>query len=147
MTRGTKLILIGFGVFALLVVGVIALIVGLIVYQLNTPESKRATAASQAAGREFGKSTDQQGCQTEGLVRAKPIRMIEISRMVDNEYFVEECLKSSRPTPGFCDGVPPLWKLNSDEWESAQCKAVHMDELATGCRSVFSAKYNFCRHQ
>jgi len=146
MTRGTKLILVGVGIFVFLIIGVIALIVGLVIYQTNTPESKQATAASQAAGREFGKSTDQQGCQAEGLERAKPIRMFEIGRMVDNEFFVEECLKSSRPTPGFCDGVPPLWKLNSDEWEAAECKKARMDPLATGCRSVFSAKQSFCLH-
>ena len=147
MTRANKLILIGLGVFVFLIIGVTALIVGLVAYQTNTPESKLATAESQAAGREFGNTTDQQGCETEGRVRAKPIRVFEISRMVDNEFFVEECLKSSRPTPGFCAGVPPLWKLNKDKWVIAQCEEAQMDEPATGCLSVFRAKFSFCQHQ
>lgn len=133
------LVVIGF----LGVIGVAA-IGGLVYYVYKGPGSGEYEIR-QVEGREFGKTTDQEGCMKEGLERSKGIRLLEINRGISNQAFVEECLKSARPTSGFCDGVPAIWKLQDDEWSSKQCENAGLDEVQTSCGAVFQAKLNFCQ--
>ncbi len=144
MSHNVKWILLVVGVLAFLVVGGIAAIF-VLVRLTNTEESKREYEAKRVEGRELGKAMDQAGCMKEGLVRAKRMTRWEIKRGVANEVFVEDCLKTSRPTAGFCDGVPALWKLKDDEWTEDQCEKAGMDDMRTGCTSVFHAKLTVCR--
>jgi hypothetical protein len=58
--------------------------------------------------------------------------------------FTEACLKSGKPTPGFCDGVPSYWSTKDSEWKINQCRKAGMDEEKTGCMHVFKAKHNHC---
>jgi hypothetical protein len=118
----------------------------LLVRLVDTPESKQEYAAKEAEGRELGKTMDQAGCMKEGLARSKTMTRFEISRNVDNQSFVEGCLKSSRPTTGFCNGIPPFWKLRDTEWEDQQCELAGQDYMRTGCVSVFEAKISVCRN-
>lgn len=144
MTHTAKWIV---GVVVVLALGVAfcALIVFGFAYYLSTGDRKGEYEAREAEGRELGKTTDQAGCMKEGLARAKGIKLIELNRAISNQAFVEECLRAARPTEGFCDGVPEIWKLQDSEWSKKQCERLGMDELRTSCTTVFKAKANVCQ--
>lgn len=145
MTHNTKWILGCLGVLVFFVgCGIVGVVV--LVRLVDTPESKQEYAAKEAEGRELGKTTDQAGCVKEGLARSKTMTRFEITRNVDNQSFVEGCLKSSRPTPAFCNGVPPFWSLKDTEWADRQCVLAGVDNMRTGCVSVFEAEISVCRN-
>jgi hypothetical protein len=75
----------------------------------------------------------------------KGMTRFEISRAVDNQAFVERCLKSSRSFPGFYDDVPAKWKFKENDWNAEQGEKAGMDKFRTGCTAVFQAKIDFCR--
>ena len=143
MTHNTKWII---GV--LVIIGFIGLVFVLgiagFVFYVTKGEGSGDYEARQIEGREFGKTTDQAGCMKEGLERSKKIRLLDVNHAIANQMFVEECLKSASPIPGFCDGVPPLWQLQDSEWSQKQCEKERMDELRTSCVTVFKAKLNLC---
>jgi hypothetical protein len=90
-------------------------------------------------GREFGKTADQNGCIEKGFLLKETNRYL-------NEAFVEDCLKSSKPIPDFCDGVPigfSNYKWEVENWEDEQCKKVGHNTKS--CISAFNVKRWFCR--
>jgi hypothetical protein len=143
MTHNTKWI-VGILIVVGIVAGVgIAAVIGL-VYYVSRGQGSGEFEAHEVEGREFGKTTDQAGCMKEGLERAKAIRLLEVNRAINNQAFAEECLKSARSTSGFCEGVPPMWTLQDNEWARRQCEKVRLDPFQTSCTSVFHAKLNVC---
>lgn len=136
--------LIAFGIAAGLVCVIIVAIVVVGAVATYDPEFSPKYEAKRAEGREYGKATDQQGCMKEGLARAKGINFIDVNALTLNSGFVEECLKASRPAPGFCNGVPSFWSFKDDEWKAAQCRKAGMDEFKTGCAAVFQDQIDFC---
>jgi len=146
MTHNTKWILGCLGVLAFFVVcGIVGIVV--LVRVLDTDESKRDYAAKEAEGRELGKTMDQAGCVKEGLARSKKMTRFEITRAVENQSFIEGCLKSSRPTSGFCNDLPSFWKLQDSDWADKQCRRAGQDSMRTGCVAVFEAQISFCRKE
>jgi hypothetical protein len=143
MTKGLK-IFMGIGC-SLLVFGAV-LLVGLVI-GLNYLESRigESTKAFEVEGREFGRKTDQQGCINEGLRRSKSMKIFDFESGVSNMSFVDSCLELSRPTPGFCAGVPSFWSMKDSEWKVSQCRKAGMDEQKTGCMHVFKIKHDYCR--
>lgn len=95
-------------------------------------------------GQEFGKSTDQAGCLKEGLSRSKSASFLNIFESSNNTYFVSGCLKTSRPTPNFCDGVPSISNPAHFEWEKEECRKNGLDPVKTGCLLVLDEKVNIC---
>lgn len=144
MTSITRQILIAFGIVALLFIVGIGALVGVVIYFSSDKEYTQQYEAKQAEGLEFGKTTDQSGCMHEGLTRAKVVKGYNINQVMYIKGFVEKCLESSRPTQGFCNGVPSKWNLNSSDWENKQCDKAGMDILQTGCKGVFDVKVDFC---
>src|SRR5260370_31954710 len=130
----TKKILIVLGIGVLIIVTLLAAAVGWALYSAS--ENSRAYEAKEAEGREFGKTTDQNGCMKEGLSRAKAATTFEYKRGQINSAFVRACLESSRPVPGFCDGMPQRSLTNPDadyDWITEQCDKIGMDHIRTGC--------------
>lgn len=142
MTRTIKWVVIGIGMFVIVPVCVVGVLVTFVLLT-SSKESKESYAAKEAEGREFGKTTDQAGCMKEGLARAKQIKPLDINQNADNQGFVGECLKSSRQIPGFCDGLPPWWKFDDDDWAFEQCDSIGMERVS--CSGVFQAKLDACR--
>lgn len=140
MTKNAK-ILTGIGC-GLLVLGAIVLVGGY--FTMNYLERRLAEGTKQyeAAGLEFGKTTDQQGCIDEGLRRGKTSSITDFSLAVST--FTESCLKNAKPVADFCAGVPGFWSLKDTEWGVEQCQKAHQDEVNTGCMHVFQAKHSFC---
>ena len=148
----TKKILIILGIVALSFVVLVAVLIGLAFYVTSDLESdkdfQRESQAKQVEGREFAKTTDQNGCMKEGLNRAKAATTFEFKRGQINSAFVRACLESSRPVPGFCDGIPQrsLTAPSADyDWITEQCDKMGMDHIKTGCIAVFQTRILFCK--
>ena len=143
MAITTKKILIALGIGVLIIVTPLAVALGWAIYRSFDKEASRAYEAKEAEGREFGKTTDQLGCMKEGLARAKDP---SINFSLNNGAFVRTCLESSRPVPGFCDGVPRRTLLNPQdyEWTAEQCQGIGMDDRKTDCSWVFHQQVQFC---
>jgi hypothetical protein len=151
VTTSTKKMLIILGIGVLGFVVVIAVLVGLAFYVSSNLESdkdfQRESQAKEVEGRELGKTTDQQGCMREGLTRAKTMSTFEFKRGQINSAFVRACLESSRPAPGFCEGIPQrsLTAPSADyDWITEQCDKIGLDHVKTGCIAVFQTRIQFC---
>jgi hypothetical protein len=150
----TNKILIALGIAVLSFGVLIVAFVGLAFYLKSDLESdknfQRESAAKQAEGREFGKTTDQQGCMREGLTRAKTMSTFELKAGQINSAFVKACLESSRPALGFCDGIPErsLTAPSADyDWITEQCDKIGMDHVKTGCIAVIRTRIQFCHER
>lgn len=139
-----KQILIAVSVVVLIVIIGVGFLVGWAFYMASDEGFKREVDTKSAEGREFGKTTDQRGCITEGLKRARPIGVQEIKYNAANHFFVHQCLKNSRPTPSFCDGVPAYWNPGGPRWATEQCKKAGLDPTAISCEGVFEKQIDFC---
>ena len=84
-------------------------------------------------GREFGKTTDHNGCMEKGFTLTNDI--------IRKWTFTEGCLRTSRPTPDFCQGVP----YHTPEWADEQCKNVGDNKVS--CGQAFYGKQIFCRSE
>lgn len=142
MTKKAK-ILIGVGIGVVVIGG--ALITALVV-GMNYLESRfnESVKPAEAEGLAFGKSTDQNGCIDEALVRSKPNKILDLGAGIATGVFVDSCLKTCKPSQGFCDGVPSFWDTKDSEWKVDQCKKRGLDIQNTGCMHVFQAKFQHC---
>ncbi len=95
----------------------------------------KKTEQARVDGREFGKTTDQNGCIEKGFLR----------EATGVSGFVSECLESSKLIPDFCDGVPGFsdGKLEDSGWEDEQCKKVGHNNRS--CSQIFNVKRHFCK--
>ena len=137
MSRTTKLLLIGGA--AVLVVGIGLVVGGVILYKRTFGERFAAMANE---GRDFGKTTDEQGCLKEGFARARKLSSKpDVVAEVANPDFVMGCLRSSKSTPGFCDAAPSTgeWLAGSDEKE---CEKI--DGPKEPCRQVLKQRFIYC---
>jgi hypothetical protein len=91
-------------------------------------------------GTEFGKTTDQRGCLTEGLRRGKKIT--DITTQAGNREFVKGCLRSSQLTPAFCDGVPSVLGKMFSDWEETECKKI--DTPTVACKDMMKEQILLC---
>jgi len=144
MTRTAKILLGGCG--GLLIVGIVLIVAFVIALNYFEARMAESTKGIETEGVEFGKTRDQQACIVEGLRRSRTTKITDFGESVDIMTFVDSCLKNARPTPSFCDGVPPILQVeDSNEWKADQCRRARMDELNTGCRIVFKTKQDVCR--
>ena len=58
----------------------------------------------------------------EGASKGKKIALINVTGQAENSSFVRGCLQTSRPTAGFCDGVPSRSKNIFVAWDEKQCE-------------------------
>jgi hypothetical protein len=143
-------LLIALAGLVFMVVVVPLLVIGVMLYITSDKEFQQKREAREIEGREFGKTTTQEGCIKEGLERARKMTVFELKSNLLNQAFVENCLAASQPIPGFCDGIPRDTLLNTNaesDWKDQQCEKVAMDDANTGCHAVFGAKVYFCREQ
>src|SRR6267143_2965219 len=89
-------------IIVLLVVGVI--VGGVVWWSRNKDKLLARGKEVMTEGRDFGRNTDNQGCVDESISRYK--KEPGLTSAVSNNIFMQICLESSRPTPGFCDNVP-----------------------------------------
>ncbi len=139
MKTGTKIVISA--VTAVLLIGFVAVagIVGgtyYVIKKVDDPVLVKKREAAKAEGAEFGKTTDQNGCMEKTYLREVRTDSFDTS----NHDFAKACIKASRPTPNFCDGVPLM--LDRD-WFQAQCKTAGQNH--DSCIDAYTAKRDFCR--
>ncbi|MFL6375286.1 MAG: hypothetical protein ACJ73D_11520 [Pyrinomonadaceae bacterium] len=103
---------------------------------------KQNTADYMAKGAAFGQVSDQPGCIQEGMLRARATTAVAANYDGLTAYFVDSCLRSSRPTPDFCELVP-----SSDvaAWENVQCEKAGPDISQTVCLAVLDTQVKYCQ--
>ncbi|HEX4945051.1 MAG TPA: hypothetical protein VFZ34_00115 [Blastocatellia bacterium] len=68
------------------------------------------------AGKEAGKQTDEAGCLNAGVERVK--QADSMATTLAAQFYLRGCLESAKPTPGFCDDVPPESEImKSIQWQ------------------------------
>ena len=144
MTKNTKIFL-GVGCGVLLIVGIVVVVGGLFAMKRWGERVFESTSRFEEAGREFGKTTDQQGCMKEAVERSKSSGLLDVGAGIGLTAFVDSCLKACRPTANFCDGVPSFFSMNDSEWAMDECEKVGVDAEKTGCVFVMKSKHDFCR--
>ena len=126
----------------LLVLLVAAVVVGYVVVRQYGPDFVEATGRSFEEGTEYGRQTDNEGCLNEAAARwARAAGMMD---MIKNGVFIETCLNASRPTPGFCDGVPRQTEfMKSIPWHQKQCQRFGL-KPEQQCTQLFQGVQRFC---
>jgi hypothetical protein len=133
---------------ALLVTAIVVVVVGVgligagAFWWARNNDSLRAHAREVAAeGREFGQSSDNQGCVDEGFSRYK--KEPGFFNSLNYSRFVEVCLEVSRPTPSFCDQVPNGKPMELMAWRESQCR--HYDvPNDQKCGQLLMSEIMFC---
>jgi hypothetical protein len=124
----------------LLVVGVIG--AGVYWWSNNKDALIERGKAVVAEGQEAGHHTDNQGCVDQSVARYKAEP--GFTNGISSSIFMQSCLHASRPTPGFCDGVPKETEfIKSGQWQVAQCERVGLasDQY---CRQLFQTVERYC---
>ena len=141
MSKSVKIILIVVGILAFLGAACVGGLAFLGYYFVD----HEGVIKSTKEGEEFGKTTDNLGCQTKVLSIIKPLREIDLNGILKAEYFFEGCLETSRPTPNFCDGLPSDYVdiLKDDKEKDAECAKLGFRD-SNACRQVMKKKLDFC---
>ena len=138
MTKGTKILLGAIvGVTGMIVIAVAA-VVG-VAYWASNPVATKLYDEALIEGPLFGAHTDQQGCLDEGLARGENTDTPDVAHRSANDRFIRECLETSKPVEGFCEGVPSIPYF---DWIESQCKKRGKQGLA--CSDAYDAKHTYC---
>ena len=140
MRTALKVILIIGVCLVLLVVAGVG--VGIYWWKHHSQEFIAAGKQAMDEGREFGRHTDNDGCLAEGVARTK--RESGFSAAIARDLSLRACLEASRPTPGFCTGVPARNELiKSATWQAQKCRDAGLD-ADSYCSQLFSEVQQFC---
>ena len=135
-----------------LIVGAVLLVmlVGLVVAGVYVVRDYGAPLMEQGKqvmeeGEAYGRQTDNEGCLAEGISRHKSAQ--GFAELIKTNLFLQTCLGASRPTPGFCDGVPGRTEfIKSAQWQVAECQR-HGLSTDRQCQQLFQQVQQFCeRH-
>jgi len=134
----------------IVVIVVVVLIVGVVgagvFYIMRNKDAWMARAKEIATeGKNFGNSTDNQGCVEESVDRYK--KDSGIQGVLASTIFMRTCLDASRPTPGFCDEVPGQMEfMKSAEWRKTQCSHAGLQHDSQ-CQNLFTPVQQFCEER
>jgi len=141
MTRGWK---IGLSVLAGLFLA-LTLLGGACIYVFSKygREFGEGVKSSQTEGENFGRGTDDTGCLKEALARNKQNK--SITSIVSVNVFLGTCLKESRPSEGFCEGVPlKSSKQESKKWAAQKCAEAGQSGIT--CEAMFQVVQSYCEN-
>jgi hypothetical protein len=112
--------------------------------------SKDIVATADRNAREaiaVARHSDEKGCVDAASQRMEKSGVI--SGGVSGAMFLEACLRSSQPTPGFCDDVPPKDEFTrSSAWQQKRCARVAMspgDNIR--CNAVSGVVQRYCTEE
>jgi hypothetical protein len=135
-----KALLVVVTLIVLLVVGVV--VGGVVWWGRNKDKLMGRAKEVITEGRDFGRSTDNQGCVDESLVRYK--KEPGFTSAISTNLFNKSCLEASRPTSGFCNEVPKVTEfMKSAEWRKSQCTRVDLSSDSY-CPQLFQPVQEFC---
>jgi hypothetical protein len=93
-------------------------------------------------GKKFGVNNNNEGCLKEALARHK--RDKSTMGQIATQTFLNVCLEASKPSPGFCDGVPQQNEiLKSASWALKKCSDAGLQN-DPGCKTIFGAVQSHC---
>jgi hypothetical protein len=135
-----KTLLIVAVVLVVLVIGVVG---AGVIYVMKNKDAWMARAKEVATeGKNYGNTTDNQGCVDEGLSRYK--KDPGLTSVISNSVFMRTCLEASKPTPGFCDEVPKQMEfMKAAEWKLKQCRLAGL-QSDNNCQNLFTPVQQFC---
>jgi hypothetical protein len=115
-----KNIVIGCLALSLLAGAIVACAVGGIFFLGLTSVADKA----EQQGIEFGRQTDQRGCQTEGLQRLRAaIKSNDLLKRREVQLFLYGCFQTCRVATGFCVNAPKEDSFAAVEtWAKDQCQ-------------------------
>ncbi len=132
MSRGWKITLIVVGVIVLLLVVCIG---GIGFYFYKSTEKVREEAKT------FAPQTDQAGCLKEAMSRQK--QNDSATGIISNGAFLAVCLEKSKPTSGFCDGIPPSSnREKTSQWVNQQCNQSGLNSAT--CAGLMAIAQKHC---
>jgi hypothetical protein len=139
MSNWIKVILIISVCFVLLIVGVIGL--GAYWWSRHKDELIGSAKNARTEGAAFGRKTDAQGCLDEGVRRHKEHH--GFSDSILNNLFLGGCFEATRPTSGFCDGVPRSTEMmESVRWRLKRCTDAGLSD--NYCGNLFAEVQKYC---
>ena len=140
MPTWMKVLLVVGVLLVVLIVG--ALVAGYFVVSRYGPGLVEAGRQTFEEGAEYGQRTDNEGCLNEAA--ARQARVEGFTDMVRNGIFMQTCLEASRPTPGFCDGVPRQMEIMKGvAWQQQQCQRFGL-RPEQQCGQLFQGVQRFC---
>jgi hypothetical protein len=100
---------------------------------------------AEQEGVEFGKGTDQRGCQDEALRHLRAaLRNHDLLKRREAQLFIYGCFQSCRSTPEFCANAPKKDDfLASRAWSQQQCQKEGLGD-DDACSSVFMEVSGVC---
>ena len=136
-------------ILIILVLGVLAVAgmvgAGFYLWKQHGPELMAGVEHGMQEGKEFGETTDNQGCVDEGTKRHR--KAAGFGEYIKSGVFLQSCLQASRETPGFCDGVPgPLEFMKTAQWRREQCEKYGLTE-AQQCGQLFQQVQQYCERR
>jgi len=135
-----KALLIVLLIIVVLVVG--AVVAGVYWVSRNKDAWLAKGKATMSEGRDFGRSTDNQGCVDESISRYKKDR--GFGSAIGNSLFMRACLGASRPTTNFCADVPKATEfIKSAQWRVEQCRRINLSSDSY-CQQLFQPVQEFC---
>ena len=134
---------------ALLIVGIIivVLVVGVVgagvFWWMRNKDALMARAKEVVTeAKDFGNKTDNQGCVDESISRYK--KDPGFGSAISNSIFMRTCLDASKPTPGFCNGVPKKTEfMKAAEWRRDQCSRIDLSKDSY-CQQLFQPMQDYC---
>ena len=142
MSTGVKVILIIAALILLLVLAVAGF--GFYWWTQYGQRMMEGAQTAQSDGREFGRSTDNAGCLNETLTRHRAHS--GFSDAIANNLFLNGCLQASRPSAGFCDGVPRVEEVRATiEWHLERCRQANLQD--SYCNQIFQQVQQYCERR
>lgn len=137
MKTSTKALLVSLFI-VMLPIAMILAYVYLYIPSLYTPEKlQKQGERAYLEGREFGKTTNEQGCFVEATGRAANRTL----NVINGQPWLSGCLYASEMSPGFCDGIPLPKKEPDLERQKAICAERKMGEY---CLYFMPVVEEFC---
>ena len=134
-----KAVLIIAVVVILLVVGVVG--AGVWWWMRNKDGLRSRARVIKTEGKDFGKTTDNQGCVDEAVKRYK--KDPGFLSAFANQGFLIGCLEVSRPTIGFCENIPLGDLEKMGEWRDSQCRRYDL-QSTRDCQTLVMPIVTFC---
>ena len=139
MSLAAKIVLAIVVCFVLFAVAAVGL--GVFLWQRHGSALIDAASRQYDQGQTFGRQSDESGCLDQAIQRYKDSRGATGS--IGASVFARACWNASRPTAGFCDGVPkPLDVLHAARWQVEQSRKAGVDDQFGG--QIFAAQRTYC---
>ncbi|MEA2569557.1 MAG: hypothetical protein QOI24_1558 [Acidobacteriota bacterium] len=136
-----KIILVLFGLFVLVIVGIS--VAGYYYVREHGGELKQKTQKLQAEGESFGQGKTAAACLDESLAHLK--RETGFISQVQTQIFFTSCLSKAEPSPELCEGIPaPDEILASGKWSAEQCGKRGLGQ-SQGCVQLYNVALQNCR--